>query len=455
MLTGLRLRNFKSWADTGEVELRPITGFFGAHSSGKTSLLHALLLLKQTAASAEPAQVFHFGDRSTLVDLGDFTNVVHGRDPSQRLEISLDWKGDSAVVIRDLEKQEVVRSSSLGYRVTVGRIGTSSRRLAVGEMAYRVGGTRFGMRRSGEGYELFSEGTDDCLVRRRGRSSPLPPPVRCNGFPDEVGACYLNAGFLFDRSHDFTTRLNGLRYLGPLRARPERCYHWNGAEPEELGGTGEGAVAALLAARVRGDRISVGEGRRRRTLEEHVAYWLRELGLIREFRVEPLAEGLPIFQVLARRTADSAEIPMPDVGFGVSRILPALVLCFYAPKGSTIILEQPEIQLHPAVQARLADVLIDAHRRRGVQILLESHSEPLLRRLVRRVADETLSNREVGIWFTEDAGGASRITRLQLDEYGGIANWPRDFFGDDFAEVADIVEHRVRRRNSMSGRKTG
>lgn len=264
-----------------------------------------------------------------------------------------------------------------------------------------------------------------------------------------------SSGFLADRGHDFTTRLNRIRYLGPLRARPRRRYHWADAEPDDMGPTGEAAVAALLAARARNDRISLGKGRPRRTLEEHVAYWLRELGLIHEFRVEPLAEGVQVFQVLVRRTADSAEVPMPDVGFGVSRILPVLVLCFYAPKGSTIILEQPEVQMHPAVQAGLADVLIDAHRRRGVQILLESHSEPLLRRLVRRVADETLSNRKVGLWFTEDAGSASRVTRLQLDEYGGIANWPRDLFGDDFAEIAGVVEHWVRRRSSMSSRVAG
>lgn len=447
MLTGLRLRNFKSWSDTGEVELRPITGFFGANSSGKTSLLHALLLLKQTATSEDPAQVFHFGDRSTLVDLGDFANVVHGHDLARSLEISLDWQTDPPVVIRDLERREVARSSSLGYRVTVERSGTRSRPLAVGEMAYRVGGTRFGMRRNSKGYELFGEGTDYRFARRRGRAWPLPPPVRCYGFPDEVGACYRNAGFLFDRSHDFATRLNRVRYLGPIRARPERRYHWTGAEPADTGRTGEAAVAALLAARARGDRISLGKGRRRPTLEQHVAYWLRELGLVSEFRVEPLAEGLQIFQVLVRRTAGSPEVPMPDVGFGVSQILPVLVLCFYAPKDSTVILEQPEMHLHPAVQAGLADVLIDAHRRRGVQILLESHSEPLLTRLLRRVADETLSNHEVGLWFTEGVGRGSRITRLQLDEYGGVANWPRDFFGDDFGEVADIVEQRTRRTN--------
>ena len=72
MLTRLRLENFKSWKNTGDIALKPITGIFGANSSGKTSLIQALLLLKQTADSADRGIVFHFGDRKTPVDLGDF-----------------------------------------------------------------------------------------------------------------------------------------------------------------------------------------------------------------------------------------------------------------------------------------------------------------------------------------------------------------------------------------------
>ena len=70
MLTRLRLENFKSWKDTQDIALRPITGFFGANSSGKSGLIHALLLLKQTADSADRGIVFHFGGAATGVDLG-------------------------------------------------------------------------------------------------------------------------------------------------------------------------------------------------------------------------------------------------------------------------------------------------------------------------------------------------------------------------------------------------
>lgn len=444
MLTRLRLRNFKSWSDTGDIALRPITAFFGANSSGKTSLLQSLLLLRQTSESSDRAQVFHFGDRRTLVDLGDFGNVAHGHEPSAHIGIELDWEADRPVVVRDWENTEIANSRSLGYVVTVGPNETRSRKMAVEEMSHRVGAHRFGMRRNSKGYELF--GTDYRFVRRRQRPWALPSPNRCYGFPDEVNAYYQNAGFLADRSHDFGELLGRIQYLGPLRALPERRYFWTGAAPPDVGREGELAVAAILAARKRGHLIARGRGRRRRSIEEHVAAWLRDVGLVHDFSVVTLSEIAHLYQVVVRKTAASTPVPLPDVGFGVSQILPVLVLCFYAPEGSTILLEQPEIHLHPAVQSGLADVLIDAHQRRGVQILIESHSEDLLTRFQRRVADESLSEEKLGLWFCDSDAGVSRIERLRMDVFGQIANWPKDFFGDEFGEIAEITEQQQRRR---------
>lgn len=446
MLTRLRLRNFKSWKDTGDIALRPITAFFGANSSGKTSLLQSLLLLKQTSESSDRAQVFHFGDRRTLVDLGDFENVAHGHEPSARLGLELDWKVDRPVVVRDWEGTEIAKSSDLGYTVTAGSGGNRSEGVTVEEMAHGVGERRFGMRRNRNGYELFREGTDYRFLRRQGRPWPLPVPTRCYGFPAEVGAYYQNAEFLVDREYEFAKALSRLRYLGPLRALPERRYFWTGAEPPDVGVAGELAVAALLAARKRGRVIARGRGRKRRSVEEQVAAWLREVGLVHDFSVETLSEIAHLYQVVVRKTATSTPVPLPDVGFGVSQILPVLVLCYYAPEGSTIILEQPEIHLHPAVQSGLADILIDAHKHRGVQILIESHSEDLLTRFQRRVADESLNERELALWFCESEAGSSKIERLRMDVFGQIANWPKDFFGDEFGEVAEIMEQQQRRR---------
>lgn len=215
-----------------------------------------------------------------------------------------------------------------------------------------------------------------------------------------------------------------------------------------MGQAGELVVDALLAARQRGLRISPGYRKRRMTLGQYVARWLKELGLIHDFRVVPVAEGSNLFEVRVHKSPQAAEVLIPDVGFGVSQILPVLVPCFYVPEGSTVVLEQPEIRLHPSVQSGLADVFIDAWRKRGVQILVESHSEHLLRRLQRRIAEEALCHDELGLYFCSVKHAVSKLDQLEVDLYGNIENWPQDFLGDQIDEIASMSEAALKRRQT-------
>ncbi|MCI0442905.1 DUF3696 domain-containing protein, partial [bacterium] len=145
-------------------------------------------------------------------------------------------------------------------------------------------------------------------------------------------------------------------------------------------------------------------------------------------------------------TLNSPEVLITDVGFGVSQILPAIVLCYSAPENSIIILEQPEIHLHPAVQAGLADVFIDAVKTRNVQIIFESHSEHLLRRLQLRIAQEKINPKMTAMYFCEADVDQSRLMPLNVDLFGNISNWPKNFFGDQFGEIAEMTKAALERK---------
>jgi len=136
-------------------------------------------------------------------------------------------------------------------------------------------------------------------------------------------------------------------------------------------------------------------------------------------------------------------VPLTDVGFGVSQVLPVITLLLYVPEGSTVILEQPEIHLHPLAQAELADVIINTARNRNLQVIVESHSEHLLLRLQRRVAEASLSADDCKLYFCRSADGESLLEPLALDEYGNIGNWPEHFMGDAFGETYAAEKARL------------
>jgi predicted ATPase len=176
------------------------------------------------------------------------------------------------------------------------------------------------------------------------------------------------------------------------------------------------------------------------------------MGLIDSFDVAAIAPERDEYEVRVRVTPTSDEVGLTDVGFGVSQILPVIAQCFYAPPDCTVLMEQPEIHLHPGVQASLADLFIDATRAReggsprNVQLIVESHSEHFLRRLQRRVAEKKLNETEVALYFCSWQQDHAEIEQLELDQYGDIANWPENFFGDELEDVA------VQARKSLSRR---
>lgn len=453
MIKKLSMSGFKSWRATDSVPFGPITALFGTNSSGKTSFLQLLLLLKQTVEATDRSLVLNLGDENSLVELGTFGELVHQHDLAIPVEWDLAWRLPKRLRVEDPAKRREVlfEDDELGFSASVAwkRNGDALGRTVVRQMDYRFAESEFGMSLTGSGkteYDLTCTREDFRFLRTQGRPWKLPAPAKCYGFPDQVRGYYQNAAFLSDFELQFEELFRRVFYLGPLRDYPKRQYSWAGVHPTDMGRRGERVVDALLAAREADQMISRGRGRKRLSVEERVALWLKDLGLIASFEVRPITPDGKLFQVWVRRSPGSTEVLITDVGFGVSQILPVIVLCYYVPEGSIVLLEQPEIHLHPAVQAGLADVFIDAAKTRNVQIVLESHSEHLLRRLQRRIAEEQLSSDDAKLYFCSTQEGTSKLTALDLDLFGTIRNWPPGFFGDEFGEIAATQEAILKRQ---------
>jgi hypothetical protein len=401
---------------------------FGTNSSGKTSILQLLLLLKQTVDSADRNIALDLGDNRPLVSLGTLADVLYNHDTTKPLSWSFTWEHD----VVQYAEPEIPRSPPA--KITFdGQVALNeSLEPVVQRFAYRQGDRSIGMAMDQRGrYRLEKLPNTEWSDQPRS-VGPFPRPVKSYGFPGV--ALSAETGILAPVNYmvQYERLFERLHYLGPLREAPQRQYIWAGGQPQGVGVKGERAVDAVLAGRGRPPTNPI--------LETRIALALRALGLIYDFAVNEIAPDSSIYRVQVRRTKDSAEVLLPDVGFGVSQILPVIVLCYYVPEGSIILLEQPEMHLHPRAQMALADVLIDAMKVNKLQIIVESHSEHLLQRLQRRIAERSLAPSEVALYFCDQVEGASRLTPLDVNLAGGITNWPEGFFGDPLGEAVAMTK---------------
>lgn len=464
MLKQLRIRNFKCWQDTGTIRMPSITLFFGANSSGKSSIGQFLMMLKQTVESSDRKMVFYPGGKNSAVQLGSYKEMVFHRNPKNKITFEYQWALPEVLKFKDQLSGQNFSGTSLSFTAEVVLLGEEDQAPVLSKLKYELlhkteKSLSIAMeRKTGTKSEYKVEATNYTLKRKQGRVWYPGAPVRFYGFPDEVVAYHQNADFVQELNLSHEKLFRSLYYLGPLRTRAERLYSWTGIEPESVGYSGENTIAAILAARNR--RISLGYKRRAKPFEAIIALKLCEMGLIEDFKVNPISEQRQEYEVKVRTKGSEDWVDLPDVGFGISQVLPVLVQSFYAPAESIIIMEQPEIHLHPSAQSALADVMIEVinsrenAKDRNIQLVIETHSEHFLRRLQRRIAEDVVPREKVSAYFANISQTPATLEPLQIDIFGNIQNWPEHFFGDEMGDITAHAKAAMKKRMQQSRGKT-
>ncbi len=256
---------------------------------------------------------------------------------------------------------------------------------------------------------------------------------------------------------------DSVKYLGPLRDEPKALYSLDSAvDPKDVGLRGQNTAAVLHlhkhldvayipSAKFSDSAVSVEPSNR--SLVEAVLDWSRYLDVAEEIETTDMGKlGHEL------RVSSSDLEPTHDlthVGVGVSQVLPILVMCLLAKKNTVLILEQPELHLHPRVQTRLADFFLSMSLL-GKQCLIETHSEYLINRLRFRAAsapEDALSS-GIKMYFAEKRDGNSSFREVQVNEYGAITDWPEGFFDQSPREAENILRAAVaKRKKEREGRK--
>ncbi|MBQ0930253.1 DUF3696 domain-containing protein [Ideonella alba] len=439
MLTHLKLENFKIWRTTGPVRLAPLTLLLGTNSSGKSSLIQSLLLIRQTVKGDDTGLDLNLGnpDADDTVTMGQFHDLLcrHGTatesTPATQVGIEFRWAAHGA---------PAQDSTLFSARYASGPAGSA-------ELRYlRLG-------KDGEGFTALR--TKPGIYRLLLTNQVLPVRQSADYRPERsfaFSAAMLNRlGPLADGIRPvgpaLLDELSRIIYLGPVRQLARRDYVWGGRMPAHIGDDGGRAVDVLIASGVaqqagRGTDQSSDGGRIFRETER----WLRELDVADGLQVRALGRSAR-YELLVRHRG--AVVNLKDVGVGVSQVLPVVVAALFAQPGHIVIVEEPESHLHPLAQAKLAELLASVSAERNVQFIVETHSEHLFRRLQTLMAKQQVQPQQAALYFVERDGQAAKLRELKLDDFGRVANWPEKFFGDTLGETREQTSLALQRAKQM------
>ncbi len=228
-------------------------------------------------------------------------------------------------------------------------------------------------------------------------------------------------------NHEFNSEK--INYISPLRAFPKRYYFLD-----------ESNVSSSLDS-IDGDNLTETL-KKETTVISKVNKWLNNFGL--SVSVEDVKEVIHRLKV----NQNGLNLDITDVGFGISQVLPIIVQGFLSKEDSLTIIEQPEIHLHPMMQAELADLFIDVicnnESTKEKTLLIETHSESILKRLRRRIAEGKIKNTDVAIYFIhgrKKKSGGAKIEKIEIDEKGAF-DWPKEFYSTDFEDTHEFLKHQ-------------
>ncbi|MFE2925351.1 AAA family ATPase [Streptomyces goshikiensis] len=446
-------KNFRGFEEAADIEFPRLTILIGRNNVGKTSAYAPLLLLRQTLDARDPRTALL--TRGDLIDAGSYKDLVTDhetdrtmvfsvgldqevpvrrssqskREPAQ-LELSFGLHGDEDIY---LSKSRVLDRSGKAL-VTRSRAGSSSYSVSSPILPAAAGSGR-PLREISQLRKALRDEQPENFLFNGMRALVIPrnwreDRERWNKAREWLAAVSELVDIYWDVNHELRGKLGSISYLGPLRSLPKRTYQVSAERPNEVGRDGEFAPELLL-------RNSSEEVR------NLVDDWLLRLGY---GKLDFEMRGDDFFQVyLCANGTSGLRVNLAHCGVGLSQLLPTLVQGATAPKGSTLISQQPEIHLNPAQQCHVTDFLIDtaiANRR----VIVETHSEHILLRLRRRIAEGKIPSSDVAVYYCDARDGRSFIEKVPM---GGKAeldrsDWPSGFFEEQLEDSMALAVAQMR-----------
>lgn len=495
MLKSWSIENFKAIVNSGDLKLAPITILAGKNSSGKSSLLQSILMIAQTLSNQNrDLALLTNGD---LAELRTFEDILSDYTQSDSMKIKFQLEG-----IEKANQERFVQAISIKFRSVGGNNNSSSAIEASEVLAEEISAIfllpdkepikgltladianyndfweklEFSIKKASEN-EINHFVEKSPLKRLRQKTSHLGKIIYKSEFSSYSGA-FLSALFHFlptmiltipdedddqevdiietdaslSRNVEIMTEFftSQIRYLGPLRAKPNITAQGFSTKGniDDIGTEGEFAASVYHANQNAAiDWYNpVSKQVEQGTLKDALDAWVRYLGVAHQVTTEVAGLAGVMWKVVL---IDGQKAhTLPEVGVGLSQILPILVMGLLSPKDSLLIMEQPELHLHPQVQARLGDFFVGISKCHK-QCLIETHSENIVSQLRYHIVEAGgQENSDCIIYFVDqDEKGAAKFEPIEISPNGNILNWPDGFFDETMHQENRINAASIRRR---------
>ncbi|MGX5834043.1 AAA family ATPase [Aeromonas piscicola] len=438
MLNKLSLKNFKSFKKMTDLEIKPITIIVGKNSCGKSSIIQSLLLLKQTLESPLPVNLCldgRFIKCSSLKELAyrlppinqaSIGYELHFNDRSLSLTFSNKKENDSYVpklVSRTIKTHDGISENI--HKLTNKKLTEILNDLKFPHKIKKIIKKEIQYNKFTPelvNFEYYVDGENE-----KTHSSSVPVFLITD----------------LDRySRHINDEIQKFKYLSPVRAMPERAYLHYSPQVDEL--LSDGSNAAHLLWSKKDEKVLW----KNETLKLSVAVnkCIECLGLSQKMTPSKIGDVLYTIGVSENLSGDN--VSLSDVGFGYSQILPVILMGLVNQKDDCLILlEQPEIHLHPSSAANLADLFL-GFIESGSHYIIETHSQELINKLRLRVIENPELKEKINIVFVDynNIDGAS-IRQFEIDENGMFPDWPEGFL-DESEKISDsIIKARINKRN--------
>ena len=431
-ISKITVSGFKSISQETPVEIRPLTILAGTNSSGKSSLMQPLLLLKQTLeAQYDPGPLLIDGPHVKCTLASQFlSGVANGGKSTKAMTVEVESDGESTKLTFAKTDRAPIEVTEMA-RKNVLVLGTDTRPHRV-NWEIKVSDSERRLE------EVFKVAIGD-------RSNYFPPAKRVE-YAIQRERCFLNveASFYIGKddngpvftiqtlnSGDVGSAIIRIIHLSGLRGNPERAYPLVPAG-SIFPGLFQKYAASVIHAWIK-DKEAVKLDELNKALDL--------LGLQSNIATEEIEEtqvGVSVSR--NRRSAEDDRVSIADVGLAVSQVLPVLAALIVAEAGQLVYIEQPEIHLHPRAQWKMAQLLADAANR-GVRLVIETHSSLLLQGILTCVADGAISPEKVALhWFSRNEDGITKVTTADLDPEGRVGEWPIDFDDVEMKATNDYLD---------------